>query len=133
MVIEAAKAYDREKKCSTKSIRRKRKNIAVVQKENDEIDKTWQKLQELMSVENKSGQQKELMKQYVDQLNESVEGLNLQYDAERDALNKTNDEIQRSIDKRKELAIQQVFEEEINKQYEEWAKTKRNIAPARKY
>lgn len=128
LVIEAAKAYDREKNAVQRAYEESEKNIAVVQKENDEIDKTWQKLQELMSVENKSGQQKELMKQYVDQLNESVEGLNLQYDAERDALNKTNDEIQRSIDKRKELAIQQVFEEEINKQYEEWAKKQKEIS-----
>lgn len=44
------------------------------------------KLDALIGVEDKSASQKQLMQTYVDQLNSSVEGLNLTYDAENDKL-----------------------------------------------
>ena len=44
------------------------------------------KLNELMKVEEKSSDQKRLMKAYVDQLNGAMEGLNLKYDEENDKL-----------------------------------------------
>src|SRR5699024_2011225 len=49
------------------------------------------KVTELADKENKSAGEKEMLAQYTDQLNESVEGLNLAYDEEADMLNMSSD------------------------------------------
>lgn len=68
-----------------------------------------QKLDELSQKENKSAADKQLMKTYVDQLNGSVEGLNLQYDAENDKLNQSTSKIYEKIDAYKQQVIQQAY------------------------
>lgn len=67
------------------------------------------KLNDLMAVEEKDAGQKELIKNLVEQLNELVPNLGLAYDEETDKLNKTNAEIQRNIDLRKEQAIANAY------------------------
>ena len=68
-----------------------------------------QKLDELSQKENKSAADKELMKTYVDQLNTSVEGLNLQYDAENDKLSQSTEQIYSKIEAYKQQVIQQAY------------------------
>jgi len=68
-----------------------------------------QKLDELSQKENKSAADKQLMKTYVDQLNGSVEGLNLQYDAENDKLNMSAGKIYEKIEAYKQQVIQQAY------------------------
>ena len=68
-----------------------------------------QKLDELSQKENKSAADKQLMKTYVDQLNGSVEGLNLQYDAENDKLNMGTEKIYEKIEAYKQQVVQQAY------------------------
>ena len=68
-----------------------------------------QKLDELSQKENKSAADKQLMKTYVDQLNSSVEGLNLQYDAENDKLSQSTAQIYGKIEAYKQQVIQQAY------------------------
>lgn len=68
-----------------------------------------QKLDELSQKENKSAADKQLMKTYVDQLNGSVEGLNLQYDAENDKLSQSTAQIYSKIEAYKQQVVQQAY------------------------
>lgn len=72
------------------------------------------KLDELSQKENKSAADKQLMQTYVDQLNTSVEGLNLSYDAENDKLNMNKAAIYSKIDAMKELALAQAYQNQMN-------------------
>lgn len=69
------------------------------------------KLFELLGVEEKTAGQKELIKQYVEDLNEIVPNLGLAYDAEKDALNRTNEAIKENIDLRKLQAEAEAYNE----------------------
>jgi len=60
------------------------------------------KIDELSKKENKSASEKALLSSYVDELNESVEGLNLTYNEEADALNMSSEQLQARIDLMKE-------------------------------
>lgn len=71
--------------------------IAQAMSEASEADYLKERLGELMAVENKSAGQKATIKKIVEQLNEKVSGLNLSYNAEKDALSKTNAEIEKKI------------------------------------
>lgn len=73
-----------------------------------------QKLDELSSKENKSATDKKLMQTYVDQLNTSVEGLNLSYDQEADKLSMSTTAIYSKIDALKEMAIAQAYQNQMN-------------------
>lgn len=72
-----------------------------------------QKLDELSQKENKSAADKQLMQTYVDQLNTSVEGLNLQYDAEKDKLNLSKDAIYEKIAAYKDQALAQAYQNQM--------------------
>lgn len=54
-------------------------------------------IKDLASKEEKSAQDKATLKVYVDSLNSSMEGLNLQYDEENDALNMSNDALMSKV------------------------------------
>lgn len=66
-------------------------------------------LDALVGKEEKSAQDKALIKQYVDLLNGSVDGLNLSYDEQADKLNKSTDEIYKNIDAMKQQALQEAY------------------------
>lgn len=72
------------------------------------------KLDELSQKENKSAADKQLMKTYVDQLNGSVQGLNLSYDAENDKLSLSKTQIYEKIDAMKQLALAQAYQNQMN-------------------
>ena len=72
-----------------------------------------QKLEELSKKENKSNAEKKQMQYYVDELNKIVPDLNLKYDAEKDALNKSTDAIRSNIKAQKDLAIAKAYQENM--------------------
>jgi len=78
-----------------------------------EIDIYKSKLDELIKKDHKSAGEKALIKEYVNQLNGAIDGLNLKYDEEKDRLNKTTNAIQKKIDKYKEAAMVKAYEDLI--------------------
>lgn len=80
------------------------------------------KIDELSGKENKSAADKALLSSYVEELNGSVEGLNLTYDEESDALSESSDKIQARIELMKEQELAQEAQSrltEILKEQEE--------------
>lgn len=86
------------------------------------------KLDELINKENKTAQDKQLIKTYVDLLNSSVEGLNLSYNEEKDALNKTTDEIYKQIDAMKQQALAAAYKEQITSASKDLVKAEADLA-----
>lgn len=87
--------------------------IDAVKSENDELNLYADKLDSLMSKEKKTASDKQLIKQYVEKLNGSIEGLNLKYDEEKDKLNKTTQAIRDKIEAMKQSALAAAYEEKI--------------------
>ena len=90
-----------------------------------------QKLEALSQKENKSAADKQLMKTYVDQLNGSVEGLNLQYDAEADKLNQSTAEIYKKIDAYKQQAVAQAYQNQMQQVANELVQTEMELDEVR--
>ena len=86
-----------------------------------------QKLDELSRKENKSAADKQLMKTYVDQLNGSVEGLNLQYDAEADKLNQSTSAIYQKIEAYKQQALAQAYQNQMQEVANDLVKTQMEL------
>lgn len=127
-IYKGIESMNAETRAAQKAAQARSSAITSVQAQNREIDLYYQKLNELSAVENKSATQKQLMQQYVDKLNESVEGLNLTYDAENDKLNQTTDAIYKKIKAEKEEAIQIAFRKQAQKALEDYAETQIKIA-----
>lgn len=80
-------------------------NIESAESENVQVDILWKKLKELNGVQKKTNAQKETMKSLVESLNELMPELNLKYDAEKDALNKSTKAIEKNIEAQKNLIL----------------------------
>lgn len=105
-IAETKKVIDEHKKLdeTLKNNKKTREEaIKSVEVETGTIDVLYQKLVELEGVENKTNAQKEIMAELVKQLNDKMPELNLEYDKEKDALNKTTDAIYEQIQAQKEL------------------------------
>lgn len=87
--------------------------IATVKSQNGVLDIYAQKLQTLVGKEEKSAADKAKIKEYVNQLNSAIDGLNLKYNEEKGQLNMTADAIQKKIDKYREMALVKVYEDQI--------------------
>ncbi|GAB3801654.1 tape measure protein [Virgibacillus kimchii] len=96
------------------------------------------KIDELANKENKSAGEKQMLSRYIDELNGKVEGLNLSYDEQADAMNMTSKELQARVDLMKAeesgIAAQERLNEieqerndigmqleEVNRLREEWS------------
>lgn len=77
-------------------------NIRAVEESVSASKRLTDEVYALMAVENKTAEQKERLAALVQVLNQSMDGLNLQYDAEKDSLSRTQDEIYNYIDAKKE-------------------------------
>ena len=88
------------------------------------------KLDELANKENKSNAEKKQMQYYVDQLNELIPDLNLQYDQEKDALNKSTSAIKDNIKAQKDLALAKAAQENLNSIAKDMANTEIKLADA---
>ena len=71
------------------------------------------KIQELSKIENKSARQKQELQTYVKMLNGSMEGLNLQYDAQTDKLSMNTEEIYSQISAMETQAMAQAAQERL--------------------
>ena len=99
------------------------KEIESIDRNSATTNQYLKRIEELEGVEDKSNQQKILMQEYVDRLNESVEGLNITYDAEKDKLSQSTDEIRKNIEARKEQAIVNAYLEQSKKAMDNYADT----------
>lgn len=88
------------------------------------------KLEDLMSVENKSAGQKEQIKSIVEKLNELLPDLGLAYDEEKDKLNKSTDAIKKNITAQKELAMAKAYGAQTEGIIEDIVKTEDKLAKA---
>ena len=75
------------------------RDIQSTSRANEELGR---KIDELARKENKSAAEKRLLNSYIEELNESVDGLNLAYNDEADALNMSSEQLQARIDLMKE-------------------------------
>lgn len=99
-VIDKHKELDETLK-NNKKIRDEAIKNAEIEAETTEL--LYKKLVDLEGVENKTNAQKEIMAELVNQLNEKMPELNLSYDKEKDALNKTTNAIKEQIEAQKDL------------------------------
>ncbi|MEV9640415.1 tape measure protein [Mammaliicoccus sciuri] len=87
-------------------------DIEANRQKNEELMKT---VDELASKENKSAAEKQILAGYINELNDSVEGLNLSYNNEANALNLSSEELSKRIEL---MAEQERFSEAMERQVE---------------
>lgn len=95
-------------------------------------EKLADKVYELAAAENKSEEDKRKLAILVDQLNESMPELNLQYDMQADALNKTEAETRKLIDAKKDEIRYQAASERAVEIAKEQMKTEQHLAETTK-
>ena len=105
-------------------------SISSMETNNAKLDIYLAKIESLMKVEDKSKNQKEQLKQYVDLLNDSVEGLNLKYDEQTDKLNKTTKEIKNQIEAQKEKLKTEAYLKQVSAYADEYYQSQQKIAEA---
>lgn len=104
---------------TSKAYRESQKDIKATAQVNSELAK---KIDELGAKENKSAGEKALLQSHIESLNGSIEGLNLAYNEEANALNMSSKELQARVDLMKEqengLAAQERLAEIMKEQNE---------------
>lgn len=90
------------------------------------------KLEDLVGIEDKTAGQKQAIVDLVNELNEIVPDLNLKYDEQRDALNKTNGEIQTHIDLMRDQAKAEATMEALTQAYKDQAQAEMDLNDAQK-
>ena len=89
------------------------------------------KLEELAKKEHKSADEKAKMAQYVDILNDKLPDLNLQYDAEKDKLSQSTDEIWKNIEARQAQAKVEAYNSNYKAAIEEQVKLEKELDEAK--
>lgn len=97
-------------------------NVQAIDANADSAQFYADKIEELSRVENKSTAEKERMAAYVKKLNELMPGLNLEYDKEKDALNKTTDAVRKYIEAKREEAKVKAYQENFENSLKEQVK-----------
>lgn len=105
-------------------------SIETTRTEGKQADFLSMKLDDLMSVENKSAGQKEQIKTIVEKLNELLPDLGLAYDEEKDKLNQSTDAIKKNIAAQKELAMAKAYGSQVDGIVEDIIKTEDKLAKA---
>ena len=108
---ELADTYDDLNESIQESKDKRAETLEGIETEYRSAEILTDKLDSLRKVEDKSNGQKALMAEYVNQLNEIIPDLNLQYDEEADKLNMSTDAIRQNIEASKELAIAKAKQE----------------------
>lgn len=88
------------------------------------------KMETLAQKENKSNAEKEMMKTYVEQLNEILPDLNAQYDEEADKLNISTEAIRDNIEAQKDLVLAKAAQENMVKIAEDLAEAEIKLSEA---
>ena len=105
-------------------------NVASIEATSEKAEFYAGQLDQLSEKENKTAQDKQLIQSYVDQLNESVDGLNLTYDAEADKLSETTDAIYTKIDAMKQEALQAAYVKQSQAALDKYAESQIKTAEA---
>lgn len=124
---EAQKKYLESLKENKKA---REESIEATRTEGKQADFLSAKLEDLMSVENKSAGQKEQIKTIVEKLNGLLPDLGLAYDEEKDKLNKSTDAIKKNIAAQKELAMAKAYGAQMEGITEDIIKTEDKLAKA---
>ena len=134
---KAAKAQDDENIQATKELKKsqeelnaaledskrtREENNTAAEAQTKQADIYAERLEQLAGVEEKSTAQKELMKDYVDKLNELMPDLNAKYDEEADKLNMSTDAIKDNIEAQKELILAKAAQKNLEGIAEDIAK-----------
>lgn len=134
---KAAKAQDDENIQATKELKKsqeelnaaledskrtREENNTAAETQTKQADIYAERLEQLAGVEEKSTAQKELMKDYVDKLNELMPDLNAKYDEEADKLNMSTDAIKDNIEAQKELILAKAAQKNLEGIAEDIAK-----------
>ena len=120
-LYKAIQATHEETNAAREAAKSREENIVSVKSQQKETEFYRQRLEELSAVEDKSVSQKQLMQTYVDKLNESVDGLNLTYDAEKDKLNQTTEAIKNKIKAKQDEALAAAYQKQAQAALEDYA------------
>lgn len=105
------KKKQEEMAASIKSLHKEnQKNVDSTRANGVHADQLYQRLTKLMNVEHKSAGTKAQIVSVVEQLNELLPGLNLEYDKEADKLNKSTSAIKKNIAALKEQAMAKAYQ-----------------------
>lgn len=103
-------------------------NVKTIQAQSGAAETLADKVTELSKAENKSSKQKKELQAYVRMLNESMEGLNLQYDEQADALSMNTDEINAQIEAMEKQAEGQAAAERMVEILKEQNRVQENLS-----
>lgn len=129
-IYGAVQSMNQETKAAEEMSEAHKENIATIKGSFETADEYAQKLDTLSQKENKSAQDKTMMQAYVDQLNGSIEGLNLTYDAETDKLNMSTDAVYKKIDAMKEEAVASAYIEQSKESLDAYAQSQMKLEDA---
>ena len=127
---KSSEAQEKYLKSLKENKKAREESIETTRTEGKQADFLSAKLEDLMSVENKSTGQKEQIKTIVEKLNELLPDLGLAYDEEKDKLNKSTDAIKKNIAAQKELAMAKAYGAQIEGITEDIIKTEDKLAKA---
>lgn len=127
-VKESAEKQKEYLKAIEKNKKEREESIEAVQTEGKQADFLSMKLEDLMSVENKSTGQKEQIKTIVEKLNELLPDLGLAYDEEKDKLNQSTDAIKKNIQAQKEMVRAKAYGSQVDGIVEDIIKTEDKLA-----
>ena len=114
-----------------KSQRQRMQSIETAGEEADAVQVYAKRLDYLMGKEKRTASDKALIREYVEKLNGSVEGLNLTYDTETDKLNKSTDAIYKKIDAMKQEAKMNAYKDAMAKTAKDIAENELKLAKAK--
>lgn len=103
-------------------------NQAQIKASADANSELVNKIEELAEKEDKSATEKQLLNSYIEELNGSVEGLNLSYNEEANALNLSSEEMAARIDLMKEQETAQVAQERLTEILKEQSKVEQQLS-----
>lgn len=103
-------------------------NMASIKAEAGAAKELAGRIAELSAIENKSAKQKKELQAYVGMLNRSMEGLNLQYDEQSDAMSMNTDEIYSQISALEAQAEAQAAQERLTEILKEQIMVKEQLA-----
>ncbi len=129
---KSSEAQEKYLKSLKENKKAREESIETTRTEGKQADFLSMKLDDLMSVENKSAGQKEQIKTIVEKLNELLPDLGLAYDEEKDKLNKSTDAIKKNIAAQKELAMAKAYGAQMDNITEDIIKTKDKLDKATK-
>lgn len=112
-IYENAEAMEKSHQATQDSMAARQESAEALATEQEAIKNLLKDLDDLTSKENKTSTDKAKIQAIVQKLNSSMKDLNLQYDAEADALNMSNQELEKRVDLMLEEAKMNAAKEDL--------------------